>query len=71
MLAALAAGLFPPCFLLATVTCHPSPLWDYIYAVFFHTGHFTLKMEAVRTSEMLVSYHLTTWHHNQVDLNTK
>jgi hypothetical protein len=40
----------------------------------FHTalGHgllscyliFMLKIEAVRSSEMLVSYHITTWHHN-------
>jgi hypothetical protein len=28
---------------------------------------FTLKMEAARSSEMLVSYHITTWHHNTED----
>jgi len=25
---------------------------------------FTLKMEAARSSEMFVSHHITTWHHN-------
>jgi hypothetical protein len=33
-------------------------------------GHcFTLKMEAARSSEMLVSYHNTTWRHNPKDLD--
>jgi hypothetical protein len=32
-------------------------------------GHFTLKMEAVWTSETMVSYHITTWRHNQKDLD--
>jgi len=38
----------------------PSPAWVYIYAIFFHPDLFTLKMEAVLTSEMLVSYNNTT-----------
>jgi len=33
--------------------------------------HFNLKMEAARTSEMLVPYHITTWHHNPEDHNLK
>jgi hypothetical protein len=33
------------------------------------TTHFTLKMEAARSSETLVSYHSTTWSHNPEDLN--
>jgi len=31
--------------------------------------HFTLKMEAARPSEVLVSYHITAWCHNIEDLN--
>jgi len=30
--------------------------------------HFTLKMEAAESSETLVSYNNTTWHHNSDDL---
>jgi len=32
--------------------------------------HFTLKMEAARSSEMLVFYHIITQHHNSEDHNT-
>jgi len=35
------------------------------------TGHFTLRIEAAWISEMLVSYHITTWHHKSEDLNLK
>jgi hypothetical protein len=31
--------------------------------------HFTLKMEAARSSEILASYCNTTWHHNPEDLD--
>jgi len=30
-------------------------------------NHFTLKMEAAQTSEMLVLYHNIIWHHNPED----
>jgi hypothetical protein len=63
MLAALATESLPSHFLLASGTYCPSstyctsPVQAYIYAVFFfHPGHFTMKMEAAWTSEMLVSY---------------
>jgi hypothetical protein len=32
---------------------------------------FTLKMAAARSSETVVSYHITTGRHNQEDLNLK
>jgi hypothetical protein len=32
--------------------------------------HFTLKMEAARFSEMLVSYCNTTWYHNLEDFSS-
>jgi hypothetical protein len=40
--------------------------------IFLNGSHFTLKMEAAQTSEMLVSYHNATWPHNpeELDLNT-
>jgi hypothetical protein len=30
---------------------------------------FSLKMEAARSSEALVSYHITAWRHNPEDLD--
>jgi hypothetical protein len=33
--------------------------------------HFTLKMGVAWTSETLVSYHNTRWHHNPEDLDLK
>jgi hypothetical protein len=56
-LAVLAARSLPLCFLVASSTCHPSPGQTYIYAIFFHTSHFTLKMVAAWTPETLLSYH--------------
>jgi len=35
----------------------------------FYVG--CLKVEAARSSEMLVSYPHTTWHHNPEDLDLK
>jgi hypothetical protein len=39
---------------------------DYL-AQLMKYDHFTLKMEAARSSKMLVSYHNTKWHHNAKD----
>jgi hypothetical protein len=33
--------------------------------------HFTLKMEAARLSETLVSYYMTTQYHNPEDIDMK
>jgi len=69
MLVALATGSLPVQFLLDNYTCCPFPVWACIYAIFSHTGHFTLKMEAAWTPETLVSYHSTTQYHNLEDLD--
>jgi len=71
MLVAVVVGSLSLRFLLATGTCHPSPVWAYIYAIFTYTGYFTLNKEAAWTPEMLVPYQKTTWHHNPKDLNLK
>jgi hypothetical protein len=34
-----------------------------------HFHHFSLKMEAARSSETLISYRNTTWRYNPVDLD--
>jgi hypothetical protein len=49
----------------------PTPLTlpAYIYVPFPSAIHLTLKMEALRSSETLVSYHNTTWRHDPEDLD--
>jgi hypothetical protein len=45
-----------------------SGLHIYVHAFFFPNAiHFTLKMEAAKSLEMLVYYHNITWHHNPED----
>jgi hypothetical protein len=68
MLVALVAASFPLCFLLASDTCSPSAVWAYIYAVFSHTSHFILKMEAAWTSEMLVAYTVSQPRRPQLEI---
>jgi hypothetical protein len=40
-----------------------------LYALLPSAIHFTLKMEAARSSKKLVSYHKITQHHNPEDFN--
>jgi len=44
-------------------------LHAHIYAAFSSVIHLTLKMEAARSSEMLVLYHNTIWEQNPEHLN--
>jgi len=63
---------YPP--FLLPIGCQSLPmliLHAYICAPFPSTIHFTLKMEAARSSETLVSYCNTTQHHNPEDLDMK
>jgi len=46
---------------------HPLVLQAYTYALSLSAIHFTLKMEAARSSEMLVFYCSITWHYNPED----
>jgi hypothetical protein len=44
-------------------------LQAYIYALFSTVICYTLKMDATKSTETLVSYHNTTWHYNPEDCN--
>jgi len=63
-LVALDARLLPSHFLLASGLSHPLALKAYIYGHLPIASHFTLKMEAAWTYEMLASHHTTVQHHN-------
>jgi len=60
------------CFHLAARLCPPLTLHSCVCVSFFSSAtHFTLKMEAAWSSEMLVSLNNTTWHCNPEGLDLK
>jgi len=49
----------------------PTSQRSMLYAVYSHTNHFTMKMDAAWTSKAMASFHKNTLHHNPEKFHLK